>query len=578
MNVQNIKKQPTLSLCMIVKDEEYFLPQCLDILKDVVDEIIIVDTGSTDKTVEIAESYGAKVYHHPWEGDFSKARNISLSYAASDWIIVIDPDEELDRDDIPILLNALNRTDIDVIFCIVSSETKEGWTRHSSHRVFRRGKAHYSGIVHNQLIHGEKKLNTSVRIYHYGYNLPEDKMVAKYKRTQALLEKQVKVEPENAYVHFNYLRVMRAQKRFKEGVSIGKKALTDCVKTITPIHRQMIVHDTAYCLIQIGRATEAEQMIGKVLKDYPDNLDLIFTISAALVAKKKYKEALLYLQHFLKVKEKERISPKVDLLLVDTYTMEDKIWANIGDCYHELGKYEKGAEAANKAIALRPDIADYKRTLALNLCRLDRFNEARTVLESAVSNERIDPSYYVKWSFLCNMYPSLGVMEQILEQGLCVFPQSDELHNHLAAILAEKSPDKAIKNWEQILRINPNHVGAYLGLIQLALKVADSELLDKLLAQFLVLEEPSEELLLKVAKILIKNQKHERSILVLNKYLDKRPDDSNTLVDLATCHAKIGQYEVAFMGYRAALNLDPHNPQIIQNLKVLEKMIRNNKG
>ena len=69
---------PTLSLCLIVKDEEEFLPRCLDSVKDYVDEIIIVDTGSTDSTVEIAKRYGAKVYHHAWENSFSKARNYSL--------------------------------------------------------------------------------------------------------------------------------------------------------------------------------------------------------------------------------------------------------------------------------------------------------------------------------------------------------------------------------------------------------------------------------------------------------------------------------------------------------------------
>ena len=71
---------------MIVKNEEKFLAQCLKSIKDAVDEIIIVDTGSTDRTVEIAQSFGAKVYHHPWRS-FSEARNHSLSYATCDWIL-----------------------------------------------------------------------------------------------------------------------------------------------------------------------------------------------------------------------------------------------------------------------------------------------------------------------------------------------------------------------------------------------------------------------------------------------------------------------------------------------------------
>lgn len=71
----------SISLCMIVKDEEEYLPRCLKSIKDIVDEIIIVDTGSKDKTVEIAKSFGANVYYFKWTNNFSEARNESLKYA-----------------------------------------------------------------------------------------------------------------------------------------------------------------------------------------------------------------------------------------------------------------------------------------------------------------------------------------------------------------------------------------------------------------------------------------------------------------------------------------------------------------
>ena len=82
-----------ISLCMIVKNEEEYLPRCLENIKDIVDEIIIVDTGSTDKTVEIAKSYGAKVYYFKWNNNFSEARNVSLKYATKDWILILNVDD-----------------------------------------------------------------------------------------------------------------------------------------------------------------------------------------------------------------------------------------------------------------------------------------------------------------------------------------------------------------------------------------------------------------------------------------------------------------------------------------------------
>ena len=76
-------KHQTLCLCMIVKDEEAMIGRCLQAAREAVDEIVVVDTGSSDRTVEIAESLGARVLHHEWDGDFSAARNVSFAAAKS---------------------------------------------------------------------------------------------------------------------------------------------------------------------------------------------------------------------------------------------------------------------------------------------------------------------------------------------------------------------------------------------------------------------------------------------------------------------------------------------------------------
>ena len=87
-----------ISLCMIVKNEENCLGKCLDSLKGIVDEMIVVDTGSIDRTVEIAKEKGASVYHFDWTGDFSDARNYSFSLATGDYIYAADADEEIDEE------------------------------------------------------------------------------------------------------------------------------------------------------------------------------------------------------------------------------------------------------------------------------------------------------------------------------------------------------------------------------------------------------------------------------------------------------------------------------------------------
>ena len=88
---------PTISLCMIVKNEETHLARCLDSAAELVDEIIIVDTGSTDRTVEIASEYTSNVYSYPWKDDFSDARNYSFSKASKDYCMWIDADDILEE-------------------------------------------------------------------------------------------------------------------------------------------------------------------------------------------------------------------------------------------------------------------------------------------------------------------------------------------------------------------------------------------------------------------------------------------------------------------------------------------------
>lgn len=105
---KTVNQPPTISLCMIAKNEAAFLAQCLDSVKSIVSEIVLVDTGSTDDTVRIAEEYGAIVLHRPWDNDFSAPRNLSIQHATGDWILILDADEAIATSDLK-ELQALTR-------------------------------------------------------------------------------------------------------------------------------------------------------------------------------------------------------------------------------------------------------------------------------------------------------------------------------------------------------------------------------------------------------------------------------------------------------------------------------------
>jgi tetratricopeptide (TPR) repeat protein len=96
-------RRPTISLCVIARDEEGFLGDCLASARPFVDEMVVLDTGSTDATVEIARSHGARIGHFEWRDDFSAARNAAIEMATRDWIFMLDADERLQADSGPLL-------------------------------------------------------------------------------------------------------------------------------------------------------------------------------------------------------------------------------------------------------------------------------------------------------------------------------------------------------------------------------------------------------------------------------------------------------------------------------------------
>ncbi len=195
LQIDKSSNKGTLSICMIVKNEEKFLVKCLRSIRDVVDEIIIVDTGSTDKTTDIAKAFGAKLFDFPWTGDFSAARNHSLAQATGDWIFILDADEvisSLDFDELKTIVhkrpstavtyNILTRNYIDQESIIgwtpndgkYPDESHNGWMPSAKVRLFTRRKdIFFTNPVHELLETSVRKakipiLPGNVVVHHYG--------------------------------------------------------------------------------------------------------------------------------------------------------------------------------------------------------------------------------------------------------------------------------------------------------------------------------------------------------------------------------------------------------------------------
>ncbi|WP_439107262.1 glycosyltransferase [Congregibacter sp.] len=202
-----------LSLCMIVKDEAFFIEECLASAAPFVDEIVVVDTGSTDGTREIAERYADKVLDFEWIDDFSAARNTGLAAATGDWILVLDADERIAAEDFPKLREAMSRDEYDGFYLIQRNYSNEelqlkwiaisqpdqwsgdwkGYTENPILRLFRRNDViRYQGNIH-EIVDGTLAEATrgtlDVPLHHYIDANPERSRLDRASRYLVLMDR-----------------------------------------------------------------------------------------------------------------------------------------------------------------------------------------------------------------------------------------------------------------------------------------------------------------------------------------------------------------------------------------------------
>lgn len=184
-----------LSIAMIVKNEENNIRRALESIKDVADEIIVVDTGSMDRTPEIVKEYTDKLYFHEWKNDFSEARNYSLKFPTCEWVMIFDADEEV-KEDFKAIKNFLKNLPEDVNTIYIPTISYLDWNFKktevaSTPRIFRNGTVSYKNIVHNQAVYKPKVVNANFPIYHYGYIWTRKLKEEKYIRTKNLIIKHL---------------------------------------------------------------------------------------------------------------------------------------------------------------------------------------------------------------------------------------------------------------------------------------------------------------------------------------------------------------------------------------------------
>ena len=353
--------RPLLSAALIVKNEEGFLAACLDSLDGIVDEIVIADTGSTDRSRDIARAHGARLLDYPWSGDFSAARNAALDAAGGDWILYIDADERLmpvDRAAVEAML-----APADTIAARLWLRPKSGYTFYREYRLFRNDpEIRFEGIIHEKVspaIHrvaeqrGMRIAEVELHLEHAGYDGPQDH---KHRRNLPLLQAELALRPDNAY-NWHHLG------RTHDGLGNRAAALDAWRRSLEVVRRCGVQRSSDWVVyVELIKAeetslAEARILLGEATALFPGNPLLQFC-AAMLEVKAGNHAAAIPLLAELAAIDGERYSQP--LTAFDKRLFGEHSWAGLGACCFALGRHAESAAWYAKAAAADPHSLEYR--------------------------------------------------------------------------------------------------------------------------------------------------------------------------------------------------------------------------
>jgi len=388
---KDIEKKPALSLCMIVKDEEDCLARCLLSAIPVVDEIVIVDTGSTDRTKEIAKAFGAKVYDFEWTDDFSEARNLSLSKATGDWILALDADETIspldyarltkivkNNADHPVAYSITTRNYVKPTYAIgwtcndgqyADEEGGTGWYPSYKVRLFTNdSRIRFENPVHEFVESSIERNGIKIRkgdipVHHYG-QLDRGNYIAKGDKYYQLGLKKLEEKGEDLE-SLTELAVQSGGEfgKYEEALDLWKRVLK-----IDPGNIKALVNIGVTCL-ELERYEAAHTSLKIAIARNPDLKEAIVIYTTCEILIGDAEKTIPTLEGLLK---KEPGYPMALAILAAAYCVE--------------GERKKGLKHIKRLTRMGFACADYLHDLSERLVSTGKTNRAVSLLEFAVES------------------------------------------------------------------------------------------------------------------------------------------------------------------------------------------------
>lgn len=271
-----------ISVCIIAKNEEKHIEECLKRLKPYHYEIVLADTGSTDATLEIASRYTDKIYHFDWIDDFSAARNFALSKVSHDWILSIDCDEYIESIDEKRLSRLMEKHPTAVGQILIRNRFKQNGQNSIENirvsRFFNRKYFHFEGAIHEQIEgishHPRQVYSAPITLLHVGYDGTDEEMRQKCLRNIFLLEKELEACGPEPYIYYQLgqscMKIQdypKAYEWFNLGLSMDVEPSLNYVQTM--------VESYGYCMLELKKNAEALQLIN-IYDTFAVRADFVF--------------------------------------------------------------------------------------------------------------------------------------------------------------------------------------------------------------------------------------------------------------------------------------------------------------
>ncbi|MBQ0016997.1 MAG: glycosyltransferase family 2 protein [Clostridiales bacterium] len=349
------EKPITISLCMIVKNEEDVIGRCLKSVEGLFDEIIIVDTGSTDKTKEIARQYTDKIFDFEWVNDFSKARNYSFSLSNCEYIMWLDADDILpikERSKFIKLKEILQKEKPDAVmmkYDIAFDENGKSTFSYFRERILKRSAGFvWQDPVHEVISLKGKILHSEISIEHH--KIEEKRQTDRnLKIYESLIEMSVKLSARQMYY---YSRELMYNNLFEKAIENYKKFL---LRTDAWIENKLSAYkDMSYCYLKLNDAMSAKKILLESLQFGRLDADICCKIGDLFLYEKKYKTASIWYELALKDKMNLKSGAFIEPRYYNVYPL-----LQLTVCYYYLGETKKAEKCNSKVGKIEPKNESY---------------------------------------------------------------------------------------------------------------------------------------------------------------------------------------------------------------------------